>query len=159
MMTCVNVEDEYRRHVAALVHFAAVLVGPDDAMDVVNEAVTGTLARRSLESVRDVRAYWFRAVTFTAASWHRSRLRRHRREDRFQLGAVVADPGRAELGEAIRVLATLSVQQRSVTYLAYWLDWDVARIAAVLGVSQGTVRKQLGRARARLREELSDGEL
>lgn len=76
MMACVEIEEEYRRHVGAVSHYAAVLVGPDDAMDVVNEAVAGTLARGSLEGVVDTRAYWFRSVTNTSSSWHRSRFRR-----------------------------------------------------------------------------------
>ncbi len=41
-------------------------------------------------------------------------------------------------------------------YFAYWEDWPVERIAGVLGVSAGTVRKQLGRARAHLREVLTN---
>lgn len=155
MMVRVDVEAEYRRHVDALSHYAAVLVGPDDAMDVVNDAVSATLRRGSLESVLDVRAYWFKAVTLTAASWHRSRSRRLVRESRLVVTppATEAEPS---LGDALRVLAVLSVQQRAVVYLTYWADWDIERIATVLGVSAGTVRKQLGRARQRLREVLDD---
>ena len=33
MMVKVDLEDEYRRHVRALSHYASVLVGPDEAMD------------------------------------------------------------------------------------------------------------------------------
>jgi RNA polymerase sigma factor (sigma-70 family) len=50
----------------------------------------------------------------------------------------------------------LSVQQRTVVFLAYWCDQSAGDIAGVLGVSEGTVRKQLVRARARLREVLDD---
>lgn len=156
MMLSVDVENEYRRHVGALSHYAAVLVGPDDAMDVVNDAVAATLRRGSLDSVADVRAYWFRAVTFTASSWHRSRTRRRAREQR----ALIAEgsPSRSEpdVAEALRVLSVLTVQQRAVVYLTYWADWDTERIAVALGVSTGTVRKQLGRARQRLREVLNN---
>ena len=156
MMVAVDVDvaGEYREHVGALAHYAAVLVGPSDAMDVVNEAVAGTLARGSLAGVDDVRAYWFRAVTFTAASWHRSYGRRVARERRVHAttpAAVIATP---ELDEALTAIAPLSVQQRAVVYLTYWADWDVPRIAEALGVGEGTVRKQLGRARAHLREVL-----
>lgn len=155
MMVAVDVDvaGEYRQHVGALAHYAAVLVGPADAMDVVNEAVATTLARGSLARVDDVRAYWFRAVSFTAAGWHRSHGRRVAREHRVHAAtpAVVDTP---ELDEALAAIAPLSVQQRAVVYLTYWADWDVPRIAEALGVGEGTIRKQLGRARAHLREVL-----
>ena len=75
-MVTVDLEAEYRAHVADLVRYATVLVGPHDANDVVNDAVTATIARNSLATVDDVRAYWFRAVTNTAADWHPSRCPR-----------------------------------------------------------------------------------
>ncbi len=49
----------------------------------------------------------------------------------------------------------LSVQQRAVTYLTYWHDMSVAQVAEALGVSDGTVRRQLARARDRLRGVLA----
>jgi RNA polymerase sigma factor (sigma-70 family) len=52
-------------------------------------------------------------------------------------------------------LDLLPLQQRAVVVLTYWLDLDPASVAQVLGVSDGTVRKQLARARARLKEALS----
>lgn len=59
-----------------------------------------------------------------------------------------------DIGDALAVLAPLSVQQRAVVYLTYWADWDIERIASVLDVGAGTVRKQLGRARSHLRDAL-----
>ena len=46
------------------------------------------------------------------------------------------------------------MQQRAVVYLTYWHDWEPARVAATLGVSEGTIRQQLGRGREKLREVL-----
>jgi len=151
-MTLVNVESEYRAHAADLVRYATVLVGPNDAADVVSEAVGATIARRSLDGVDDVRAYWFRAVANTAASWHRSRFRRRAREERAAPRPDEIDAPAAD--EARRLLAGLSMQQRAVVYLTYWHDWDIATVAQALGVSDGTVRKQLARSRAQLREAL-----
>ena len=153
MMVMVDLDTEYRAHAADLVRYATVLVGPHDANDVVNEAVAATIARGSLAGVDDVRGYWFRAVTNTAASWHRSSIRRRRREDRVARRdlMVVTD---ADADDARQVLRVLSVQQRAVMYLTYWHDWDPARIAAALGVADGTVRKQLARGREQLREAL-----
>jgi len=152
-MVTERVDDLYRRHVGELVHFATVLVGPHDAFDIVSEAVLATLHRGSLEGVDNVRAYWFRAVANTAASFHRSQSRRVRREQ-------LAVGGRAEQAEsepaadARRMLSRLSSQQRAVIYLTYWHDLSPAQVAETLGVSDGTVRKQLGRAREQLREVL-----
>ena len=144
-----DLESMYRQHVGGLLHFATVLVGPDDAVDVVSEVITATLARNSLDAVVDVRAYWYRAVANTAASWHRSRARRGRRETRYASGEQPAAD--ADVGEARAVLAMLSGRQRAVVYLTYWHDLAPLEVAAMLGVSEGTVRKQLARARARLR--------
>ena len=57
--------------------------------------------------------------------------------------------------ELLAVLDSLSVQQRAVTYLTYWQDFSVAQVAEALGVGDGTVRRQLARARSRLRGALS----
>jgi DNA-directed RNA polymerase specialized sigma24 family protein len=143
----------YSANAGDLVRYATVLVGPHDAADVVNEAVAATIGRGSLADVVDVRAYWFRAVSNTAMSWRRSALRRRRREElAAAMPALGTDPWSPT--QARSLLAGLSVQQRAVVYLTYWHDWDEDRVAAALGVSAGTVRKQLGRARARLREVL-----
>jgi RNA polymerase sigma factor (sigma-70 family) len=152
-MVSEGIDDLYRRHVGELVHFATVLVGPTDAVDVVSDAVLATLRRGSLDNVDNVRAYWFRAVANTAASHHRSRFRRLRREHSAR--EVRAEPTVSEpAADARRLLSGLTAQQRSVIYLTYWHDLAPAQVAEMLGVSDGTVRKQLGRAREQLREVL-----
>lgn len=154
-MIGMDVEAEYRQHVDAMLHFATVLVGPTDAADVVSEVVTATLARGRLAGVENVRAYWLRAVANTAAGRHRSTSRRTLREHRTAGRAVQVDELDGTSARAL--LAPLSVQQRAIVYLSYWHDWDPGRVATVLGVGEGTVRKQLARSRARLREVLTDG--
>jgi RNA polymerase sigma-70 factor (sigma-E family) len=56
---------------------------------------------------------------------------------------------RAALLEALRLLPP---RQRAVIVLRYWADLTDAQIAATLGCSPGTVRSQLSRALAKLRE-------
>ena len=56
----------------------------------------------------------------------------------------------------VRAVAALSVRQRAVIVLTYWLDLHPAGIAGLLGVSEGAVRRHLARARAHLREVLRD---
>ena len=154
-MIGMDLEVEYRQHVGAMLHFATVLVGPTDAADVVSDVVTATLARGSLAAVDDVRAYWLRAVANTAADRHRSASRRALRERRTAGRGVQIDE--LDAASARALLEPLSVQQRSIVYLSYWHDWTPAQVASALAVSEGTVRKQLARSRARLREVLSDG--
>lgn len=154
MMVSMELDDLYSRTRVDLVRFATALVGPNDALDVVSEAVVTTLASGRLDRVDDVRAYWFRAVANRAASWHRSSSRRRRRDatsgvrNRAEVVEMTADRAR-------ELLSGLSPQQRAVVYLTYWHDWDPPTIAAALAVSEGTIRKQLARARAHLREVMN----
>jgi RNA polymerase sigma factor (sigma-70 family) len=48
----------------------------------------------------------------------------------------------------------LSVRQRAVIVLTYWADLDPPTVAERLGISEGSVRRHLARARAHLREVL-----
>jgi RNA polymerase sigma-70 factor (ECF subfamily) len=57
-----------------------------------------------------------------------------------------------------QALARLSRRQREVTVLRYYLAMDVSEIAGVLGITEGTVKTQLFRARRALAEILGDGE-
>jgi RNA polymerase sigma-70 factor (sigma-E family) len=55
-----------------------------------------------------------------------------------------------------RGLERLGRRQRAVVVLRYYDDLDLAAIAETLGVSVGTVKSQLSRALANLRETLGD---
>jgi RNA polymerase sigma factor (sigma-70 family) len=135
-----------------LVRFATGLVGPSDAADVVSAAVVRCLSSRAWPTVHDRRAYLFRAVLNEARAGRLSRSRREARERRVSPPEAVLsteiDPG---VGVAV---ARLSVRQRAVVVLTYWADQDPASIAELLGVSEGTVRRHLARARSRLRRML-----
>lgn len=63
--------------------------------------------------------------------------------------AVFTSPPSDGAVDVHRALAHLTPQQRAVIFLAYWEDLAPPQIAATLAVSEGTVRKQLARARAR----------
>jgi DNA-directed RNA polymerase specialized sigma24 family protein len=66
-------------------------------------------------------------------------------------GAVVKALGRPEVRQAV---ARLSMRQRAVVVLTYWADLAPPAVAERLGISEGSVRRHLARARARLREVL-----
>ena len=152
-MTAVADSSElYRRHADELVRYATALVGPADAPDVVVDAVVTAFASPGWPSVENQRAYLYRAVLNRSLSMRRSDARRVAREERVATSdSVVAGESSVD---AQRALAVLSPQQRAVVYLTYWDDLTPTQVAALLGVSEGTVRKQLARAREQLRRIL-----
>lgn len=103
-------------------------------------------------------AYLYRAVYHRSIDANRSRDRRRRPEERDgheQLRAATERSSAASI-DARRALSVLPDQQRAVIFLTYWGDLPPGEVADLVGVSDGTVRKQLARARNRLREVLDD---
>lgn len=159
-----DVGELYELHASDLTRFATVLVGPSDAADVVSDAMVGVLTSSSTAHVRNERSYLFRAVANAANSLHRSAGRRRRRELQVvsTTSSAVPEDQPAAVGRSVaarEVLGRLSEQQRVVVFLAYWMDLPAPEIAETLGVSEGTVRKQLARGRERLRRLLDDQEV
>jgi RNA polymerase sigma-70 factor (ECF subfamily) len=135
-----------------LIAFAAGLVGRSDAPDILSSAVVKALAAPAWPTVTDRRAYLYRAVFNEAATWNRRSAQRRQRESRVGEALTWELPTfRPDVRDAVE---RLSVQQRAVIMLTYWADLDPPTIAERLGVSEGSVRRQLARARARLREVL-----
>jgi RNA polymerase sigma-70 factor (ECF subfamily) len=89
----------------------------------------------------------------------RSEWRRVRVERRQIPPAPTASEPSGDAIDLQRVLRGLSARQREVTVLRYYLDLDVAQIAVALGVTEGTVKTQLHRARASLARALGEQEL
>jgi RNA polymerase sigma-70 factor (ECF subfamily) len=147
-------ENVYVAHASELVRFAAGLVGPDDAPDVVVEAFVRITRSDVWAHAVNRRSLWVRAVVNESKSWLRSESRRRARERRSEsIPSGINEVAEAD-AEVWNALASLSVQQRAVVVCTYWLDLDAASTAELLEVSEGTVRKQLARARARLKGEL-----
>lgn len=90
------------------------------------------------------------------------RFRRHRVAEEPGEPPETAVESPADLvGERAALLAALRQlppRQRAVIVLRYWEDLTDAQIAAALGCSAGTVRSQLSRALAKLRESPALGE-
>jgi RNA polymerase sigma-70 factor (ECF subfamily) len=149
-----DVGDAYRDNAADLIRYATVLVGPSDAPDVLNDAVLGVMSSGKWDGVDNPRGYLFRAVLNQAITHKRSGARRRRREERSPSTATVAPAADASSIDAHRALAQLSEQQRAVVYLTYWDDQTPTQIATLLHISEGSVKKQLARAREQLRRIL-----
>lgn len=139
----------YRKHADGLVRFATGLVGPFDAPDVVTDACLRAFGSRQWPSVTNQRAYLYRSVLNGARSHHRSTMRRRAREQRAaELPVATAVETDVDVLEAV---AKLSVQQRAAVVLTYWDDLPPAAVAALMGTSEGSVKRHLARARSRLR--------
>lgn len=149
----VNDEQVYRLYAAELTRYATGLVGPFDAADVVTDACLRAFASKGWQSVDNRRAYLYRTVHNVARDQHRSTLARRLREirsaDREEVPAAEVDV------DVLAAVARLSVQQRSAVYLTYWEDLTPERVGEVMGISSGTVKRHLARARKRLGEWLA----
>jgi RNA polymerase sigma factor (sigma-70 family) len=144
----------YAKYADELVRFATGLVGPSNAQDVVSGAVVRCLASPSWDSVRNPRAYLYRSVWAEARMAQRGSARRQVREQRAARPESTWGP--EVQPEIARAVAALSLRQRAVIVLTYWGDLDPSTVAEFLGIREGSVRRHLARARARLREVLHD---
>lgn len=147
----------YEKHAADLIRYATVLVGPDEAPDVVSSVVLRVLKRRSLDDLDDPRAYLFRSVMNECRTWRRRRQARRVALSRFfeRDGSEMLDTTVADRVSAAEAVWGLPPRLRSATYLVYWLDLSIGEAAQVLGLSPGTVKRYVHEARERIREELS----
>ncbi|HEX9762840.1 MAG TPA: RNA polymerase sigma factor [Acidimicrobiia bacterium] len=156
MITVIGVmdnEEAYRLYARELTEYATTLVGPFDAADVVTDACLKAFASKGWPDVLNRRAYLYRTVLTVANDHHRSTLSRRLREMKVAERPSVM-PVEVDL-DVLRAVERLSVQQRSVVYLTYWADLTPGDVAARMGVSTGTVKRHLARARKRLGEWLS----
>ena len=142
----------WEKHAAELTRFATTLVGPSRAEDVVADGVLSAMTAPAWPSVTEPRAYLFRAVHNQAKMLHRSQGRRASREF-ASVQSTSAQPERwIEVRDAV---SRLTVRERAVLYLAYWLDLPVPEIAATLGISRRTTMRALDSARSALQKGLS----
>jgi RNA polymerase sigma factor (sigma-70 family) len=146
--------ETYEKHAEELLRFATVLVGPDDAPDMLSAAFLRAISARSWPMVENRRAYLFRCVLNEVRSGQRSFLRHRDLEMRLAPTNGISDPEPAF--DVARALMRLSPRQRAVVYFAYWEDQGSDEIAKLLGISSGSVHRHLARARAHLRRLLSD---
>jgi RNA polymerase sigma-70 factor (ECF subfamily) len=141
---------EYPRIVGAVALVAGSRAAAEDAVaEALARAWEHTDRGRSIDSL----PAW---VTRVALNLSKSRLRRLRVEARHR-GTVETVPGptsdRVDVG---RALDGLPRREREATVLRYYLDLDVAGIATTLGVSEGTVKTLLHRARHHLAGALGE---
>ncbi|WP_020667682.1 RNA polymerase sigma factor [Amycolatopsis nigrescens] len=154
-------EQLVRRHLGQARRTAAVLAGPAEADDIVQEALTKAyLSLDRFDGGRAFKPWLLRIVTNEALNTLRSARRR--------AGPAVR-PGVSSSAEAVRsaeedvlageryaalrtALVRLPERHRQVVVCRYLLELSEAETADVLGLSTGTVKSRLSRALAKLRD-------
>lgn len=144
----------YRTESVRLIRLATALVGAADAHDLVVDTVHRVVQRQNWSTITEPGAYLTRALLNSAMAARRSDGRRQAREQRAGRLRIVRVADEA-IGMDVRsALRRLTVQQRAIAFLTYWEDLSIPDVARRLDVTEGTVRKQLARAKDRLREVL-----
>ena len=99
-------------------------------------------------------------VYATARNLHRNWLRRRTREARriFMMRGEEPDLSEASANrsEVLRLLGSLSRDQREALILVEWLGLDIGEVAQILGIESVSVRGRLHRAKTKLREQFGD---
>jgi RNA polymerase sigma factor (sigma-70 family) len=142
-------DDAYPRIVAVVTLVCGSQAAAEDA---VQEALVRAWERK--QGLDNPEAW----ITTVALNLARSGLRRRWVEHRARGRLVPAPPPEpnADSIDVRRALDRLTRRQREVTVLRYYGGLDVAEIASMLSVSQGTVKTLLSRARDVLASALGD---
>lgn len=147
-----QIDTAWRTHGPTALRFATAVVGPTDAHDVTTTAFLRVTQRPDWTEIEHLDRYLLRAVRNEAQNLYRERRRRWQRDlVAVRPESTTDTPTDVDL---LRAVAALSVQQRSVVFLAYWHDMTEAEIADTLDLSRSTVHRTLTRARAALRKAL-----
>ena len=154
-----HLEAIYRAHATALLRLAVVLTG-DRALaeDLVQEAFVRR-QRSGLSAVDSEIAYLRRTVINLSHSHHRHLRVVRRNPSSPAPDAAAADAGidaREDQRRIVQAVRTLPTRQRDCIVLRYYADLGDAEIADALGITAGSVKTHLHRARAALADLLED---
>src|SRR6476661_2049090 len=158
----------YRRHSDAVYNFAFRRTASWAAAEDVVQATFAAVWRRALEGAVDpLRAPTARAVLLVMAGQECANVARAARRQRLLRGRIEADAGGAvtadhaaptaarvdderRMSEVRRALQRIPRVQREAIELVVWSHCTLAEAAGALGVSVGTVKSRLHRARRSL---------
>jgi len=137
----------YRKYCRGLMSFATTLCGPAGAEDVFSTAVLSAMTSAHWSAVTNKRAYLYRCVLNEAS---RARRRNDRRMS-HNLASVADEVSPLEVDQdVLMAVRKLTMRQRAVVFLTYWVDLAPSEVARTLDCSQRTVERELMTARRRL---------
>lgn len=145
----------YRKHAADLSRLATAMVGHADGPDVFANAMLRVLQSKRWQKLDcdAQRAYAYKAVVNEARDWSRAMGRRRQREAMWATSQrPTVSP---EIPQAVwDVVTSLSPKQRAAVFLTFWADLDGLSVAEAMGISEGSVRQHLARARSKMKGAL-----
>ena len=149
------VANEYPKVVAAV---GLITGNRQDAADAVQDAIVGFLAKPPAHPVTNLAAWFTVVASNRVRDGYRSEGAKQRAVAKLGMPVEAVDDEIELLDiDVMNALKQLPLQQRQVCALHYLMDQSIDTIAEGLGVSEGTVKTQLHRARkalaARLRKE------
>lgn len=146
------VATEYPKVVAAV---GLITGNRQDAADAVQDAIVGFLAKPPRHPVHNLAAWITVVASNRVRDGYRSRSAEERALGRIGTAQESVEDQVALLDvDVIAALKALPLQQRQVCTLHYLLDQSVETIAEGLGVTEGTIKTQLHRARKALAAQL-----
>jgi RNA polymerase sigma factor (sigma-70 family) len=144
-------EQVMRERAPRLLAYAAMLTGDDaEAHDVLQDALVRTFSRgRRFDHVNQAEAYVRRAIPSVVID--RSRKFRPAPRDPAEQPHTAAPASDADAAMDVRsALRELSPRERACVVLRFYDDLTVAQIASHLGLADGTVKRYLSDASAKL---------
>ncbi|MEI2777627.1 MAG: RNA polymerase sigma factor [Tetrasphaera sp.] len=143
-----------RTHRPLLAYAVRRVTDPADAADVVAETFVVAWRRiGEVPSPGDDRPWLYGVARRVLANHHRGERRRDALADRLRDSLTevsVPGPEPRDISPVTRALATLGPGDQEILRLLAWEELTHEEIAVALGISRGSVRVRLHRARARL---------
>jgi RNA polymerase sigma-70 factor (ECF subfamily) len=139
-------------HLESMARLAARLGGGADRDDLVQEALTRAWRRReTFDPGRGTPRTWLLAIVADQARKARRRRRPEVATNGTDAAVAPVDGDRVDLE---RALAQLPTRMRFAIDCVYFVGLTVAETAAVMDVTEGTVKSTLAKARAHLQSRL-----
>ena len=155
-------DEVMRERGSGLLAYARLLTGNDaDAEDVLQDALVRSFSRgRQFTHVNAAEAYVRRAIPSVFIDRLRHRRTRDAADERRaqERDDAIGMGDRDAVLDVRAALATLPARERACAVLRFYDDLTVPQIAARLGLAEGTVKRYLADASARLAEVLGDQE-
>ncbi|NYI42795.1 sigma-70 family RNA polymerase sigma factor [Demequina lutea] len=155
-------DEVMRERGSGLLAYARLLTGNDaEAEDVLQDALVRSFSRgRTFTHVNAAEAYVRRAIPSVFIDRLRHRRTRDTALERqaYEQDEAISMGDRDAVLDVRAALATLPPRERACTVLRFYDDLTVPQIAAQLGLAEGTVKRYLADASARLASVLGDVE-